>query len=308
MLDDLGVWVPVLTIGATYAIFAIGLQIQVGHAGLDNFGQVAFFLMGAYASAIAYEQGLGVSASAAMGVAAATCAALVIALPAVRLRGDFLAITAIAAGEILRAVANNTAFLGGPKGKSGGYFNRDIVRPLRRELRDAGIEVDRGLPLLVLTVVVALVLAMAVSALLRTPWGRVLRAVRENDAAAQALGKNAFLLKLQGMALGGALAGVAGVLFSYAQVQFSPKAFEPIVTFTGFVIIIIAGIGSIWGAALVGVLIQGLLEGTRYIDIPGLGSDREAALRFIVVGVVLMCSVAFRPQGIFGSRREMVIR
>ena len=114
---------------------------------------------------------------------------------------------------------------------------------------------------------------------------------------------------LQAAAGGAAWGALAGVLYAWNQVHFSPNSFEPIVTFAGFVILIVAGIGSIWGTVIMAVLIQGLLiEGSRYyLDALGLTNAQEASLRYMVVGVVLMLLVGLRPQGIFGKREELAV-
>jgi len=109
------------------------------------------------------------------------------------------------------------------------------------------------------------------------------------------------------MAIGAAWGGLAGVLFAWHQVHFSPNAFEPVVTFAGFVIIIVAGIGSIWGTVLTAVLVQGIIiEGSRYLSTP-FTNAQEASLRYMLVGALLMLMVAFRPQGIFGRREELAV-
>ena len=311
LLADIGPWGAVATVAGFYAIFAIGLQVQVGHGGVDNFGQVAFFLIGAYASTILIEQhGFGLVTGTLAGMVIAMLAAVVVALPTLRLRGDFLAITTLAFGEILRNVAiNEPDITEGSKGIDALAFRVEFVRELRRNLRDQDIDVDRLAPLLILTWVLVLVVATVTWLLLRTPWGRVLRAVRENDAAVRALGKNAFAYRAQAMAIGAAWAALAGTLYSWHQVHFSPSSFEPIVTFAGMVLIIVAGLGSIWGAVLMAIIIQGLLiEGSRYyMDALGLSNAQEASLRYMAVGLVLMLIVRFRPQGVFGSRDQMVV-
>ena len=308
LLAEIGPWGAVATVAGIYAIFAIGLQVQVGHGGVDNFGQVAFFLIGAYASTILVEQhGMGLVTGTLAGMAIAMVAAVLVALPTLRLRGDFLAITTLAFGEILRNVAVNERDLTkGSAGIDAFEFRVEIVRELRRTLRDQDIIIDRLAPLLILTWVLVIAVALVTWLLLRTPWGRVLRAVREDDAAVRALGKNAFAYRAQAMAIGAAWAALAGTLYAWNQVHFSPSGFEPIVTFAGFVIIIAAGLGTIWGTVLMAILIQGvLIEGSRYWLDTGLPNAQEASLRYMVVGLALMLVVRFRPQGLFGSRAEM---
>jgi ABC-type branched-subunit amino acid transport system permease subunit len=306
LLADLGFAGPVLVIAGYYAIFAIGLQVQVGHAGLLNFGQVAFMLVGAYVSAIAIERhGFSLVGGLLLGMAAAILAALVLAIPTVRLRGDFLAIAAIAAGEILRIIAlNEQALTGGPRGQSALEFRREVTRPLRESVRDGGGDLDLKVPILVVTWTLVVVVGLAVWLLVRSPWGHLLRAMRDDEDAVRALGGNTFLLKSQALAIGAACAAIAGTLFAWDQTRIEPANFEPIVTFTGFIIIIAAGLGSIWGAVLMSIVIVGLFESTRFLATP-FTSAEEAALRFIVIGVALMLIVGLRPQGLFGRRREL---
>lgn len=307
LLADIGPWGAILTVAGIYAIFAIGLQVQVGHAGVDNFGQVGFMLIGAYASTLLIENhGWSLVTGTIAAMVVAMLASLLISIPTLRLRGDFLAITALAFGEILRNVAiNEREITRGSAGIDALEFRVTIVRELRRSLRDDGWDIDRLAPLLILTWVLVLVVALVTWLLLRTPWGRVLRAVREDDAAVRALGKNAFAYKAQAMAIGAAWGALSGVLFAWHQVHFSPLAFEPIVTFAGMIIIIVAGLGSIWGTLIMAVLIQGvLIEGSRFVDTP-FSNAQEASLRFMAVGLALMLVVRFRPQGLFGSREEL---
>lgn len=307
LLADVGPWGAIMTVAGFYAIFAIGLQVQVGHAGVDNFGQVGFFLIGAYASTILVERhGWGFVSSTLAAMAIAMVAAVLVSIPTLRLRGDFLAITTLAFGEILRNVAlNEQQVTNGAGGIDALGFRVDIVRDFRSNLRDQGIDIDRLVPLLTLTWVLVIVVALVTWLLLRTPWGRVLRAVREDDAAVRALGKNAFLYKSQAMAIGAAWGALAGVLYTWHQVHYSPSSFEPIVTFAGMVIVILAGLGSIWGTVIMAVLVQGvLIEGSRYLSTP-LSNAQEASLRYMFVGLMLMLIVRYRPQGLFGSRAEM---
>lgn len=308
-IADPGFLGAALTVAGIYAIFAIGLQVQVGHGGVDNFGQVAFFLIGAYASTLLTERwGWGLATSVLGAMVLAMAASLLVTLPALRLRGDFLAITTLAFGEILRNVALNERDLtAGAIGLDALSFRTEVARPLIRSFREDDIDVDRLIPLLGLTWVLVLVVALVTWLLLRTPWGRVLRAVREDAAAVRALGKNAFLYQAQAMAIGAAWGALAGVLYAWHQVHFSPNSFEPIVTFAGFVIIIVAGLGTIWGTVVMAVLIQGvLIEGSRYLETP-FTNAQEASLRYMVVGLVLMLVVALRPQGIFGRREELAV-
>jgi branched-chain amino acid transport system permease protein len=140
----------------------------------------------------------------------------------------------------------------------------------------------------------------------RTPWGRVLRAIREDEDAARALGKNTLVYKLQSLALSAALAAIAGFVLAMNLTLLIPEQFDPVFTIFGYVIVILAGLGSYFGVLAASVLLMVIVEGTRYVELP-LAADKVAAIRFIIVGALLMLLVAFRPQGLFGKREEMVL-
>lgn len=302
-----GFWAYVLTVAGIYAIFVLGLQIQVGDTGLLNFGHVAFMAVGAYATGLmVVHWGLPVWVAAPIAIVVAAIAGVLIGIPTLRLRGDYFAIVTIAAGEILRIlIMNKQDVTGGTLGlrkASGGWpqANRDISSTLA----DIGLDVDRRVPLLVLTWFAAFVIALLLWHLGRTPWRRALRAVRENEDAAAAAGKPVFRLKLQSLAIGAAIAGLAGVFFTLLQTSLYPENFEPIVTFIGFAILILGGIGSYFGVIFGSVVISFIISGVRFLDFP-LAADKVAALRYVVVGLIIMAVMAFRPQGLFGKREEL---
>ena len=140
----------------------------------------------------------------------------------------------------------------------------------------------------------------------RTPWGRVLRAIREDEDAARALGKNVFVYKLQSLSVAATLGAISGFFIALNLNFINPDAFQPLVTFLGYAVLILGGLASYWGVAVGAILFWTLLEGLRYIDLP-LEDAEIAALRFILVGLALILLMAFRPQGIFGKREEMVL-
>jgi branched-chain amino acid transport system permease protein len=159
-------------------------------------------------------------------------------------------------------------------------------------------------PLLVLVWVTAVLVGLLLVYLGRTPWRRVLRAVREDEDAAAAAGKPVFRYKLQALALGSAIAGLAGVFYTLFSTTLFPTNFEPIFTFVGFAILILGGIGSYFGVVVGSVVIAVIVSGTRFLDFP-LDADQVAALRFVVIGLLIMAIMAFRPQGLFGKKEEL---
>jgi branched-chain amino acid transport system permease protein len=134
----------------------------------------------------------------------------------------------------------------------------------------------------------------------------VLRAIREDEDAARALGKNAFAYKLQSLAISAAVAAVAGWFLALNIAAVAPTEFEPLVTFFAYAVLILGGLASYWGLIVGSVLLWTLLEMTRFIDLP-FDNVQIAAIRFAIVGLVLILLMAYRPQGAFGKREELVL-
>ena len=301
-----GFWAFVLTFAGVYAIFVLGLQLEVGDTGLINFGHVAFMAIGAYTMGLLVTNGVSIWIAIVIALAASAAGGLLLGLPTLRLRADYFAITTIAAGEILRiAILNERDTTGGPQGlRSASGPWRDANNDILDFFSGIGIELDRRVPLLVLVWVTAVLVGLLLVYLGRTPWRRVLRAVREDEDATAAAGKPVFSYKLQALALGSAIAGMAGVFYTLFSTTLFPTNFEPIFTFVGFAILILGGIGSYFGVVVGSIAIAVIVSGTRFLDFP-LDADQVAALRFVVIGLLIMAIMAFRPQGLFGKKEEL---
>jgi branched-chain amino acid transport system permease protein len=303
-------WIGVGVLAATYGIFSLGLQLNVGTTGITNFGQAGFMAIGAYTMGIlVVKDGWSWWWAMPAAIAASMVAAILVGLPSLRLRADYFAITTLAFSEIVRYLTDNTRSLTngsqGLLGYSGGWVKLSVR--LGSWLNDHGIHVTSFLfPLLLVSWALLIVLTLLVAAVVRTPWGRVLRAIREDEDAARALGKNTLAYKLQSLALSAALAAIAGFVLALNLTLLVPDEFDPVFTIFGFVIIILGGLGSYFGVIVGSVVLMTLLEGTRYVELP-LSSDKVAAIRFIIVGLVLILLMAFRPQGIFGKKQEMLL-
>jgi branched-chain amino acid transport system permease protein len=297
-------------LAATYGIFALGIQLNVGTTGITNFGQAGFMAIGAYAMAIlVVKEGWSWWWAMPAAIAASMVAAVLVGLPSLRLRSDYFAITTLAFAEIVRYAANNARDLTngnqGLLGYTNGWFQLSVR--LGRWLNDHGIHGPGFLfPLLIVSWALLIVLWLLVALLVRTPWGRVLRAIREDEDAARALGKNTLAYKLQSLALSAALAAIAGFVLAFNLTLLAPDQFDPVFTIFGYVIVILGGLGSYFGVLVASFFLMTLLEATRYLQLP-LASDKIAALRFIIVGGVLILLMAFRPQGVFGKKQEMLL-
>ena len=318
VLTSGGFWAFVGVVAGIYTILALGLQVQFGFAGLLNFGQVAFMAIGAYTMAIlVVKEGWSTWLAAPLGIAAAAAGGLLLGLPTLRLRADYFAIVTIAFSEIIRYVATNeTALTGGSQGTialgsigTATQYNGQWSRFQTHVQHSLGLS-SSDATMLVLVWATAIVLLTAAWLALRTPWGRVLRAIRDDEDAAESLGKNVFAYKLQALAIGAALAGVAGLFYAWEFSFFSPDDFQPLLTFFAWMILLLGGLGRVW-AVPVGALVFGFIfAGTRFLDFPPFSwfaSDERAYLRLIIIGLIIVVLVMVRPQGLLGNRREMVL-
>jgi branched-chain amino acid transport system permease protein len=313
-----GFWAFVGVVAGIYTILALGLQVQFGFGGLLNFGQVGFMAIGAYTMAIlVVKEHWSTWLAAPLAVGAAVLGGILVGLPTLRLRADYFAIITIAFSEIVRYVATNeTSLTGGTQGTialgpvgtaseyNGGWttFQSHVQHALGFSSGDA--------TMLVIVWAVAIVLLTLTWLALRTPWGRVLRAVRDDEDAAASLGKNVFVYKLQALALGAALAGVAGLFYAWEFSFFSPDDFAPLLTFFAWMILLLGGLGRVWAVPVGAIVFGFIFAGTRFLNFPPftwVASDERAYIRLIIIGLIILVLVVLRPQGLFGNRREMVL-
>ena len=156
----------------------------------------------------------------------------------------------------------------------------------------------------------ALLAVAAVWLMMLTPWGRVMKSIREDEDAAASLGKNVFAYKLQALVIGAALGALAGVFYAWQFSFFSPDDFAPLLTFFAWMIVILGGIGRAWTVPVGAIVFGVIFAGTRFFDFAPfslLDSTERAYLRLVVIGLLIIGLMLFRPQGILGNRREMVL-
>jgi ABC-type branched-subunit amino acid transport system permease subunit len=323
---NLPFWVFVAVIAGIYTIFALGLYLQYALAGLPNFGHVAFAALAAYTMAILIiHLNVPMVFAALAGLFAAVLFSLVLGIPSLRLRADYLAIATVAGGEIVRYLALNMQGLtGGPIGSIGmlgpsqlAQYNQSwdaLLRPIIEALEQDPIlapAASRDFAMLLIVWVVALVLLLIFWLMVRSPWGRMMRAIREDEDAAAAVGKNVFRAKMQVLILGALLGGLAGLFLAWQIGIITPDDYQPTFTFYAYLILILGGTTRIW-AIPVGALLFGLLySGTRFLNFYPLSlfdSGDRAYLRLILVGLLLILLMAIRPQGLLGNRRELLLR
>jgi len=316
-------WTFVGVIAGIYTILSLGLYLQYAMAGLPNFGHVAFMALAAYTMAILVIRfGVPMPVAILAGLAAAVLFSLLLGLPSLRLRADYLAIVTVAGGEVVRYLALNLQDItGGAIGSIGmlgaarlAQYNTGwdaMLATFSRSLRGVfGGLASRDFAMLLIVWAVALLLLGVCSVMVRSPWGRVLRSIREDENAAAAVGKNVFGYKLQVLVLGAILGGAAGLLLAYEIGVFSPDDYQPTFTFYAYLILILGGMTRLWAIPLGAILFGVLYAGTRFLDFYPLSlidSGARAFLRLWAVGLLLIVLMAIRPQGLLGNRRELLL-
>jgi len=311
--------VGVLIKAAVYAVSAMSLNLEFGFTGLLNFGQVGFMLVGGYTYALLVPHELGragsmggswpVWAAVLAAMAAGVLLGLVLGIPTVRLRGDYLAIVTIAIAEILRFGVRSFSGLGQSFGiiQFTGTFN-DLSPGFVDSWAESLDVPPKDLWLFIVAWLTVLIVLGAMTVMIRSPWGRVLRAIRDDEDAVRALGKNAFWYKLQVLMIGGAIAGLSGVLFALDLSQISPTNFLPIVTFFAWTALILGGAGSLVGPIAGSVIFWVVLTQTSSLAedlFPSMSATAVSATRFILMGAMIMLLMIFRPEGLFGKREEL---
>jgi len=280
------------TYAGLYALLALGLNVIWGMGGMINLGLVGFFAVGAYVAALAaLKLGAPMLAGLCLAAAAAAAAGWAMALATARLRGDYLAIITLGFSEVVRLVASNEIWLTrGTDGISG------IPGPWRGRLTPEQF----NLVYLVLVVVALGIVFAMIERLRRSPYGRVLRAIRDDEQVAEVAGKPVRAFKVEAFALSAAVLGLAGGLYAHYTSFIAPDAFVPLVTIYVVLALTVGGTGNNWGAVLGACLVVFFLESTRFATawLPGLEPVQVAAVREFTIGASLILVLRFRPAGI----------
>ena len=298
-----------------YAVFSLGLNVHWGFTGLFNIGIAGFFALGAYTAALltipppvpAYEDfkfGGDLASRIEVGdlwfvvallAAGAVCAivALIIGYITLRLRDDYLAIATLGIAESVRLVFLNERWLA--NGSRGLYtiprFLGDLVSPENYDYLYLGV-----------VIVVLVILYIAVERVIKSPWGRVLKAIREDEVTTAASGKNVFSFKLQSFILGAVIMGIGGALYAHHIRFVGPSTFDPLLaTFVIWAMLMVGGSGNNRGAILGAFVVWGIWTGTQHL--PGFLSDPN--LRFVMIGLLIVGAILLRPGGILGEERRV---
>ncbi len=276
------------------SLLALGLTLQFGRTGLINFGHVGFFAIGAYTSALLALQGLPLFVGFLAAAATAALAAWPIGLISLRLRDDYFAIVTLGFSETVRIVISSEKWL--TNGMQG-------IPGIPRLYDGIGVGLAAQLAVMATLLVVVTVAAAIIQRMSKSPFGRVIEAIRDNEEALMALGKDPAGFKIRVLAVGAALAGIAGAFYAHYITYIVPDQFGPIVTFYTWMAIIIGGVGRISGAFVGTAILMLFLEGSRFIRdvIPAIPEVEMASIRIGIIGVALILFVTYRPQGLMGD-------
>jgi branched-chain amino acid transport system permease protein len=305
-----------------FALAGMGLNVHFGYTGLPNFGQVAFVAAGAYSVAVGVSTfGWSIWLALFVGILVALVLALLLGVPTLRLRSDYLAIVTIAAGEIVRLVLRANSYRGTTGGSDGlqAFANRFYqLNPFdgqRYGIWIVDFSRNRFWVVVVGWLLVGLV-ALLLYLLVNSPWGRVLKAIREDEDAVRSLGKDVFRYKMQSLALGGVLGALAGFVFAIDRQSVQPDNYSTNLTFIAYTALILGGVARVGGPIVGAMIYWFVMQGSDvllrqaidagYID-GFLRSNEVGIIRNMLTGLLLMLLVIFRPQGIVGDKAEVAV-
>ncbi len=303
-----------------YCLAAVGLNVHFGYTGLLNFGQAGFLAVAAYGLAVSVSRmGLSLWVGVLVGILAAILLALLLGVPTLRLRADYLAIVTIAAAEIIRLIVRSVTFreyFGGSDGITRFADEFYALNPFSSPL-DLGVIKFSQNDLWVVTVgwtLIALT-SLMIWSLMRSPWGRVLKGIREDEDAVRSLGKNVYSYKMQALVLGGVIGALGGFMAAIAFQSVQPDTYSTEFTFFVYTMLILGGAARIFGPILGAAIFWALLvfvgeflnEAVNKGVITFLSNTQVGQIRFMLVGLGLMSLMIFRPQGILGDRKELAL-
>lgn len=311
--------IVVSPVTAAFALAAIGLNFHYGLTGLLNMGQAGFMLIGMYGYAISVSHGLPAWAGLIIAIIGAVLFALLLGWPTLRLRGDYLAIVTIAAAEIVRIVGRSQwlkEWTGGNTGIRGKDFKGPFedLSPFPDKLIRIGPWQFHGSLanswwLMLVGWSLVAIFALLFWRLKSSPWGRVMRGIREDEDAVRSLGKNVYSFKMQSLVIGGVIGALGGIVFAHSQAV-SPDSMSRTTTFWIWTALLLGGAATVFGPILGTCLFWALFILIRQVGpllVPNLQNTQVEPLALAFVGLGLILLIVFRPQGILGNRREIAI-
>jgi len=307
-----------------YALAAIGLNVNFGYTGLLNFGEAGFMAIGGYfMAAFITTWGLPFWLAIAAGLFFTVILALLLGIPTLRLRADYLAIVTIAASEIIRFTLGSVTLLDWFGGQDGLiHFATPFANanPFHATI-DLGIVSWRPYDFWVLFLgwIVVAVGCVFVWLLMRSPWGRVMKGIREDEDAVRSLGKNVYLFKMQSLIIGGLFGAVAGFFVALQHQNMNPTWVATDTTFFAYTVLLLGGAARVLGPVVGSIIFWFLIQ---FLDVMFgqmtsgsdpimptwlMDTDQASLMRLIIMGLALMLLMIYRPQGIFGDRKELAI-
>ena len=306
-----------------FSLAAMGLNMHYGYTGLLNFGQAVFMAAGAYGLSMAVVTlGLNFWWGLLLGIVIfPLLLALIMGVPTLRLRADYLAIVTIAASEMFRIIARSPS-LDRWTGSSDGltaFANRFYdFNPFDKQKRYFfGLFIGNQMWVVLIGWIVLSIVVLIVWMTLRSPWGRVLRAIREDEDAARSLGKNAYWFKMQSLMIGGMFGALGGMFRAIGTQSAQPQNFITDVTFFAWVALILGGAAKVGGPIAGAAILYGILNFTDvllrqlvengYMPEAIMDGTQVGQVRFMMIGLGLILLAIYRPQGIFGTKEEMAL-
>jgi len=281
----------ILVISGIYVILTLSLNLIVGYTGLPALGHAAFSCIGAYTSSLlALNMGLSPWIGLLIGACVAALSGIVIGYPAVRLKGDYLALATFGLGVIVYSIAKNWVSLTrGPMGLPG-----------IPGLSVFGIQLSKIWAYLILVSVFVAITIFVINRIVNSPFGRILRSIREDEIASEALGKDTTKHKLLVFIIGAFFAGIAGSLYAHYITFIDPSSFTVMESITILLMVIFGGMGSISGSIVGAVVLVVFPELLRFLGMP---SSIAAPMRQMIYGLLLIVLMLKKPQGIMGTYR-----
>jgi neutral amino acid transport system permease protein len=301
-----------------YGLAALGLAVHFGYTGLLNFGQAGFMAIGAYSYAISILSfGLPWWVGILIGIVASTVFAFILGIPTLRLRADYLAIVTIAAAEIVRLLFTTQVFDEFTNSADGlGNYHQGFrdANPIPEGTYGFGPFTfnENGWWVRIFGIALLVIAALIVWLIMRSPWGRVLKGIREDEDAVRALGKNVFSYKMQSLVIGGAFGALGGVVLALPSAVV-PSVYVTSLTFFLYTILLLGGAATVFGPIVGSIVFWVIMAFLSNVlpalvnvgALPFMNTIQASTLRFILVGAALMLIVIFRPQGIFGNKKEL---
>lgn len=277
------------------SILAMSLNFLVGYTGMVALGHSAFYCIGAYVSALlALNCGLSPWLGLLAGSLIATIFGLAVAVPSVRVKGDYFALATFGLGVVVYSVTKNwTSLTRGPMGLSG-------IPPSSI----LGIELSTESSYLIVICLFVCITYLTIRHVVNSPYGRVLKAIREDEMFALAAGKNVSRSKIVVFMGGAFFAGVAGSLYAHYTGFISPSKFTVVESITILLMVVFGGMGSLVGSVVGAAMLVALPELLRFVGIP---SSMAASLRQMIYGFLLIVIMIWRPQGLMGKHTFSVL-